>query len=156
MYDFKNQMITTLRNQVHQWTGEGSNEYSLAKANDAITFLDILSTKFDVAVANPPYTDSGDFGAKLKEFVGANYSKPLKFNTNLYACFIKRCCELAGDDGKVGMIHPHTFMFIKTFEDVRKYLIGQTHIYVMVDFGLYRVNLFGPGILLDASFYTLD
>ena len=56
MFDFKHQMITTLRNQVHQWMGEGSNEYSLAKANDAITFLDILSTKFDVAVANPPYT----------------------------------------------------------------------------------------------------
>lgn len=156
MFDFKHQMITTLRNQVHQWTGEGSNEYSLAKANDAITFLDILSTKFDVAVANPPYTDSADFGAELKEFMGANYSKPLKFNSNLYACFIKRCCELAGDDGKVGMIHPHTFMFIKTFEDVRKYLIGQTHINVMVDYGLDRVNLFGPGILLDATFYTLD
>lgn len=156
MFDFKHQMITTLRNQVHQWTGEGSNEYSLAKANDAITFLDILSTKFDVAVANPPYTDSADFGVELKEFVGANYSKPLKFNSNLYACFIKRCCELAGDDGKVGMIHPHTFMFIKTFEDVRKYLIGQTHINVMVDYGLDRVNLFGPGILLDATFYTLD
>lgn len=156
MFDFKQQMITTLRNQVHQWTGEGSNEYSLAKANDAITFLDILSTKFDVAVANPPYTDSGDFGAELKKFVGANYSKPLKFNSNLYACFIKRCCELTGDDGKIGMIHPHTFMFIKTFEDVRKYLIGQTHINVMVDYGLDRVNLFGPGILLDATFYTLD
>lgn len=156
MFDFKHQMITTLRNQVHQWTGEGSNEYSLAKANDAIAFLDILSTKFDVAVANPPYTDSADFGVELKEFVGANYSKPQKFNSNLYACFIKRCCELAGDDGKVGMIHPHTFMFIKTFEDVRKYLIGQTHINVMVDYGLDRVNLFGPGILLDATFYTLD
>ncbi len=156
MFDFKHQMITTLRNQIHQWTGEGCNEYSLTKANDAITFLDILSMKFDVAVANPPYTDSANFGIELKEFVGANYSKPFKFNSNLYACFIKRCCELAGDDGKVGMIHPHTFMFIKTFEDVRKYLIGQTHINVMVDYGLDRVNLFGPGILLDATFYTLD
>ena len=26
----------------------------------------------------------------------------------------------------------------------------------MVDYGLDRVNLFGPGILLDATFYTLD
>jgi len=80
----------------------------------------------------------------------------LKFNSNLYACFIKRCCELAEDDGKVGMIHPHTFMFIKTFEDVRKFMLEQTHINVMVDYGLDRVNLFGPGILLDATFYTLD
>ena len=47
-------------------------------------------------------------------------------------------------------------MFIKTFEDVRKFMIEKTHINVMVDYGLDRVNLFGPGILLDATFYTLD
>lgn len=156
MFDFKNQMITTLRNQVHQWSGEGSNEYSMSRVSDAITFLDILTTKFDVAVANPPYTDSADFGEELKTFVNDNYSKPLKFNSNLYAAFIKRCCELTDEDGKVGMIHPHTFMFIKTFEGVRKFMIEQTHINVMVDYGLDRVNLFGPGILLDATFYTLD
>ena len=153
MFDFKHQMITTLRNQVHQWTGEGSNEYSLAKANDSITFLDILSTKFDVAVANPPYTDSVDFGAELKDFVSANYYKPLKFNSNLYACFIKRCCELAGDDGKVGMIHPMTFMYIKTFEDVRKYILTNTHINLFVEYGL--SNLFGT-VMVDPAFYVLE
>lgn len=157
MFDFKHQMITTLRNQVHQWTGEGSNEYSLAKANDAITFLDILSTKFDVAVANPPYTDSADFGAELKVFVGSNYSKPLKFNSNLYACFIKRCCELAGDDGKVGMIHPMTFMYIKTFEDVRKYILNHTHINLFVEYGPDSTNMFNDsgGFASAPSFYVL-
>lgn len=154
MFDFKHQMITTLRNQVHQWTGEGSNEYSLAKANDAITFLDILSTKFDVAVANPPYTDSADFGTELKEFVGANYSKPLKFNSNLYACFIKRCCELAGDDGKVGMINPPTFMYIKTFEDVRKYIVEKTYISLFVEWGY--LGLFSQSARVDSAIFILD
>lgn len=154
MFDFKHQMITTLRNQVHQWTGEGSNEYSLAKANDAITFLDILSMKFDVAVANPPYTDSADFGVELKEFVGANYSKPLKFNSNLYACFIKRCCELAGDDGKVGMINPPTFMYIKTFEDVRKYIVEKTYISLFVEWGY--LGLFSQSARVDSAIFILD
>lgn len=154
MFDFKHQMITTLRNQVHQWTGEGSNEYSLAKANDAITFLDILSTKFDVAVANPPYTDSADFGVELKEFVGTNYSKPLKFNSNLYACFIKRCCELAGDDGKVGMINPPTFMYIKTFEDVRKYIVEKTYISLFVEWGY--LGLFSQSARVDSAIFILD
>ena len=154
MFDFKHQMITTLRNQVHQWTGEGSNEYSLTKANDAITFLAILSTKFDVAVANPPYTDSADFGAELKEFVGANYSKPLKFNSNLYACFIKRCCELTGDDGKVGMINPPTFMYIKTFEDVRKYIVEKTYISLFVEWGY--LGLFSQSARVDSAIFILD
>lgn len=154
MFDFKHQMITILRNQIHQWTGEGSNEYSLAKANDAITFLDILSTKFDVAVANPPYTDSADYGAELKEFVGANYSKPLKFNSNLYACFIKRCCELAGDDGKLGMINPPTFMYIKTFEDVRKYIVEKTYISLFVEWGY--LGLFSQSARVDSAIFILD
>ncbi|MDY4990516.1 MAG: BREX-1 system adenine-specific DNA-methyltransferase PglX [Prevotella sp.] len=155
-FSFRNQALSILRQQVHQWGGEGSNAYSLSLVNDAMTFLDILTTSFDVAVANPPYTDSSDFGPELKAFAEANYKRPMKFNINLYACFIKRCCELTDELGKVGMIHPHTFMFIKTFEDVRKFMIEHTHINTMVDFGLDRVNLFGPGVLLDATFYTLD
>lgn len=155
-FSFRNQALSILRQQVHQWGGEGSNTYSLSLVNDAMTFLDILTTSFDVAVANPPYTDSSDFGPELKAFAEANYKRPMKFNINLYACFIKRCCELTDELGKVGMIHPHTFMFIKTFEDVRKFMIENTHINTMVDFGLDRVNLFGPGVLLDATFYTLD
>lgn len=156
MFSFKQQFMNQLRQKVNELGELGSNAYTLAKTNDAISFLEIISNEYDVVVANPPYTDSGDFGTELKAFIEENYKKPLKFNSNLYACFIKRCCELAGDDGKVGMIHPHTFMFIKTFEDVRKFMLEQTHINVMVDYGLDRVNLFGPGILLDATFYTLD
>ena len=156
LFDEKYKMNQQIHNLVNKYSERNSNPYTLLKMSEAMTFLDVISHSFDVVVANPPYTDSGDFGTELKTFVEENYKKPLKFNSNLYACFIKRCCELAGDDGKVGIIHPHTFMFIKTFEDVRKFMLEHTHINVMVDYGLDRVNLFGPGILLDATFYTLD
>ena len=156
LFDEKYKMNQQIHNLVNKYSEHNSNPYTLLKMSEAMTFLDVISHSFDVVVANPPYTDSGDFGTELKVFVEENYKKPLKFNSNLYACFIKRCCELAGGDGKVGMIHPHTFMFIKTFEDVRKFMLEHTHINVMVDYGLDRVNLFGPGILLDATFYTLD
>ena len=153
LFEYKNNVVTQLRNNVNKWGGQGSNDYTLAKTNDAISFLEIISNKYDVVVANPPYTDSGDFGTELKAFVEENYRRPLKFNSNLYACFIKRCCELAGDDGKVGMIHPMTFMYIKTFEDVRKFIINETHIDLFVEYGL--SNLFGS-IMVDPAFYVLD
>lgn len=153
LFEYKNNVITQLRNNVNKWGGQGSNDYTLAKTNDAISFLDIISHKYDVVVANPPYTDSSDFGTELKAFIEENYRRPFKFNSNLYACFIKRCCELAGDDGKVGMIHPMTFMYIKTFEDVRKFILDETHIDLFVEYGL--SNLFGS-IMVDPAFYVLD
>lgn len=153
---FRNAFFTNLQKAVAQNTAKQGQTFLNTKTQDAITFLQLLTQKYDVAVANPPYTDSGDFGPELKKFVEVNYKKPYKFNTNLYAAFIKRCCEITTDDGYVGMIHPHTFMFIKTFEDVRKYMVEHTHIDIMIDYGLDRVNLFGTGILLDATWYVLS
>lgn len=154
LFEFKNNVITQLRNNVNKWGGQGSNDYTLAKTNDAISFLDIISHKYDVVVANPPYTDSSDFGTELKAFIEENYRRPLKFNTNLYACFIKRCCELAGDDGKVGMVNPPTFMYIKTFEDLRKYMLTDTHISFFVEWGY--LGMFSSFARVDSAMFILD
>ncbi len=153
---FRTNFFINLQKAVAQNSAKQGITFLNTKTQDAITFLQLLTQKYDVAVANPPYTDSADFGAELKKFIDGNYKQPNKFNTNLYAAFIKRCCELTNDTGYVGMIHPHTFMFIKTFEDVRKYIIQHTHIDLLIDYGLDRVNLFGPGILLDATWYVLS
>ena len=153
MFDEKYKMNQQIHNLVNKYSEHNSNPYTLLKMSEAMTFLDVISHSFDVVVANPPYTDSGDFGTELKAFVEENYKKPLKFNSNLYACFIKRCCELAGDDGKVGMIHPMTFMYIKSFEDVRKFILEKTHINLFVEYGL--SNLFGT-VMVDPAFYVLE
>lgn len=153
---FAETFFKNLSEAVEQYASTSSDTFLTSQTQDAITFLELVTIKYDVATANPPYTDSSDFGISLKKFVENNYKKPYKFHTNLYAAFIKRCHELTNDSGKIAMIHPHTFMFIKSFEDVRKFIINNSHIDVMVDYGLDRVNMFGPGILLDATFYVLS
>ncbi len=154
MFSFKQQFMGQLRQKVNELGELGSNPYTLAKTNDAISFLEIIAHKYDVVVANPPYTDSADYGAELKAFVEENYRKPMKFNTNLYACFIKRCCELAGDDGKVGMVNPPTFMYIKTFEDLRKYMLTETHISLFVEWGY--LGMFSSFARVDSAMFVLD
>ena len=153
---FKGQFFSELHQAVSAYSQNGGNRFLQSKTNDAITFLEILTQKYDITVANPPYTDSGDFGGELKSFIDANYKKPFAFHSNLYAAFIKRSLELTTDEGFFATIHPHTFMFIKSFEGVREFIINNSHIDLMVDYGLDRVNLFGPGILLDATFYVLS
>ncbi|MEL4285381.1 N-6 DNA methylase [Shewanella xiamenensis] len=151
--EFAVNFFTNLLAAVEQYARTESNTFLSSKTRDAITFLEILTTEFDVATANPPYTDSSDFGKDLKLFINSNYKKPYKAHSNLYASFIIRCYELTNANGKVAMIHPRTFMFIKSFEDVRRFIIEKTHISVFVDYSL--SNLFGS-IMVDPTFYVLE
>ncbi|MCD2450193.1 BREX-1 system adenine-specific DNA-methyltransferase PglX [Methylicorpusculum oleiharenae] len=131
-----------------------NNTFLASKTRDAITFLELLTTKYDVATANPPYTDSSDFGSDLKTFIENNYKKPYKFNTNLYATFIKRCYEFVGEDGFIAMLHPLTFMYIKTFEDVRKFILAETNINLLAELGLGGVFA-NSDVQVDVCMYVL-
>jgi hypothetical protein len=152
--DFSTTLFANLRTAVEKYAQARGNTFLTSKTRDAITFLELLTTEYDVATANPPYTDSADFGPDLKKFIEANYKKPYKFNTNLYATFIKRCYELTGSTGKVAMVHPPTFMYIKTFEDVRKFMIDKTGIDLFVEWGY--LGMFHPSARVDAAMYVLD
>ncbi|MDD2250584.1 MAG: BREX-1 system adenine-specific DNA-methyltransferase PglX [Candidatus Cloacimonetes bacterium] len=151
--EFRTNFFTNLQKAVAQNTAKQGQTFLNTKTQDAITFLQLLTQKYDVAVANPPYTDSADFGPELKKFVEVNYKQPYKFNTNLYACFIKRCSELTADKGYVGMIHPLTFMYIKDFEDVRKFMLTKMAINIFIEFGLGGV--FTSKVDVDVSAYVI-
>ena len=150
---FAETFFKNLSAAVEQYASTSSDTFLTSQTQDAITFLELLTTKYDVATANPPYTKNADFGVDLKNFIESNYKEPYNFHINLYAVFIKRCYELTNDDGKIAMIHPRTFMFIKTFEDVRKFIIEKTYINVFGDFGY--SNVFGQ-IHVDPVMYCLD
>lgn len=151
---FKTTFFKNLEDAVTRFASQQGNSFLTDKTHDAITFLKLITQKYDVATANPPYTDSADFGPDLRQFIEANYQKPFKFNTNLYATFIKRCFELTDELGKVAMVHPPTFMYIKTFEDVRKYIIEKSHIELFVEWGY--LGMFHPSARVDSAMYILN
>lgn len=154
-YDnFRETFFTNLQKAISQNAARQGQNFLNIKTQDAITFLQLLTQKYDIAVANPPYTDSADLGPQLKTFVDTNYKQPYKFNTNLYASFIKRCCEILNDKGKVAIVHPPTFMYIKTFVDVRKYLIDKLHISLFVEWGY--LGMFNPSARVDSAMYVLE
>jgi len=107
--DFRETFFANLQKALVNNTAKQGQTFLNTKTQDAITFLQLLTQEYDVAVANPPYTDSADFGPELKKFVEDNYKQPYKFNTNLYATFIKRCYELTTDNGSIAMISPFFF-----------------------------------------------
>ncbi len=153
--DFAVDFFSNLEKAVEQYARSEGNTFLSSKTHDAIIFLELLTTEYDVATANPPYTDSSDFGPELKSFIETNYKKPYKFHTNLYATFIKRCYEFVGDKGLIAMVHPLTFMYIKSFEDVRKFQLTKTNINLLVELGLGGVFA-NSDVQVDACMYILE
>jgi len=153
--EFIRRFFDSLKDAVAQYARAQGSSFLTSQAQDAVTFLELLNQHYDVAAANPPYTDSSDFGPELKTFIEDNYKKPDKFHANLYAAFIKRCYEFARNDGKIAMIHPLTFMYIKTFEDVRKFLLLKTHIDQLIEFGLGGIFI-TTKVDVDVAAYVLS
>lgn len=151
LFSFYHNAQDTIRRLYRQMVH--TSEYASTRLDDALKFIDIIDQKFDVAVANPPYTDSGDFGPELKQFVTENYKKPFNVGVNLYSTFIRRCYELVVDNGMVGMVNPPTYMFIKSFEDTRKLILDKTHIDLFVHWGY--LGMFNPSARVDSCMFVL-
>ena len=140
--------------QKYSKNNNGNIKFFKTKTQDSMLFGEIISNKYDVAVANPPYTDSGSYGKELKIFIEKNYKKPLSFHSNLYTVFLKRCSELINENGKIGMIHPPTFMYLKSFKDTRRYILDKFHIHIFIEWGY--LGIFTPTARVDSAIYILE
>lgn len=84
-----------------------------------------LARKYAAVVANPPYMGAKNMSGELKQFVQDHYEDG---KTDLYGCFYVRFLRLAMEHGLEGMVLGDTWMFIKTFEGMRKDLIEKRRI----------------------------
>lgn len=142
---FEKELFANLELAVNKYAESSTDIFLCQKTVDAIKFLKILTTKYDVITANPPYTASADFGKDLKSFIDKNYKiTDCKFNANLYGAFIKRGFELLTNNGYIGMIHPYTFMYLSDFNDVRKFILKNSNINILVELDI-------GGVFKDAN-----
>ena len=149
---FEKEFFTNLETAVAQYATQQGNSFLTDKTKDAITFLRLITQRYDVATANPPYTSRRDYGSELKNFVESNYKEPLKANVNLYACFIQRLNELLNEKGKLAMLTPMTFMFISTYQKIRELMLSKYKINYFVQFGF--GGMFSESV--DPAFFVLE
>ena len=67
-------------------------------------------------ITNPPYMGASGMGARLSEYVKANYPDS---KSDLFAVFIERCGDLLDEKGYQAMITQHAWMFLSSFERLR-------------------------------------
>ena len=85
------------------------------------TLYQILGQRYDLVVTNPPYISSSRMDDITKAYVEEHYSST---KYDLFATFILRCLELCEEDGLTGYMTPFVWMFIASYEELRKKLIN--------------------------------
>lgn len=92
----------------------------------------VLATKYDVAVANPPYMGPKGMNAALKDFAKKSYPNS-KFD--LFAMFIERGFKWLTPNGFNSMVTMQSWMFLSSFEKMRENLLNDSTIGTMLHMG---------------------
>ena len=84
-----------------------------------------LTNQYETVVTNPPYMGGKGFSPKLKTYVEKNYKDS---KSDLFAVFIERCNEFTKKNYYTSMITMQSWMFLSSFETLRKNIIDKTEI----------------------------
>lgn len=87
----------------------------------------ILSNQYTIVTTNPPYM--GKLEGNLKKFVTSNYKD---FSTDVFAVFMRRNFDFTIQGGYMGFMTPFVWMFIKSYEKLRNYIINNKSIATLV------------------------
>ena len=87
---------------------------------EILSIAEIMTRKYDVVVTNPPYMGSSGMGAKLSEYVKKEYPDS---KSDMFAVFIEKCGEMLKTSGLQAMITQHAWMFLSSYEKLRKKLL---------------------------------
>ena len=83
----------------------------------------ILSEKYDSVITNPPYLNRME--GRLKPYVIKEYKD---YSADLFSVFIYRNFDFCKPNGYSAFMTPFVWMFIKTYEKLRKYIIESKNI----------------------------
>lgn len=97
----------------------------IERGNRVLEQTRYLSRTYATVVGNPPYMGGKNMSAQLKKYVEAHYPKG---KSDLFAAFMLRCMHLVSQHGYLGFMTPYVWMFIHSYEDLRKQIIDQDHI----------------------------
>ena len=117
------------------------NAFFSQNAGKGVRLFELLSKRYDVVAANPPYMGSKKMSQMLKKFVELFYNPGKR---DLYAAFILRSLNLCGPNSQIAMVTQHSWLFQSSFLELR--VIGKP-----------KKDQYCPftGLLKDTSIQTL-
>ncbi|MFE3897592.1 MULTISPECIES: BREX-1 system adenine-specific DNA-methyltransferase PglX [unclassified Priestia] len=109
---------------------------------------DIMVNKFDVLVTNPPYMGSGNMNTVLSSFLKKHYPNS---KTDLFASFMELDHYLK-ETSFYASINQHSWMFLSSYENLRKKIIQNKSISSMLHLGTRAFEEIGGEVVQSTAF----
>ncbi|MDQ0156522.1 BREX-1 system adenine-specific DNA-methyltransferase PglX [Robertmurraya andreesenii] len=100
-------------------------KYLLKQAN-------ILASKYDVAMTNPPYMGSRGMGSKLLSYVKKRFNNS---KYDMFSVFMERCYSFAQENRFVALITQPSWVQLSYYKHLRKFLLDNTIIQSLLYMG---------------------
>lgn len=123
---------TAIAMRSREWKEIGTENNKIKTILAAFDIVLALTDKYAALVMNPPYMGSGNMNAELSEYVKKNYADG---KSDLFSVFMILAKDHLKENGKYGMINMQSWMFLSSFEGLRKSLLENTHIDNMLHLG---------------------
>lgn len=121
----------------------------IEELTQAIWQLIQLGRKYHCIVDNPPYMGGGNMNKPLSTFVKQNYKDS---KADLMACFMEAGLKMLYSKGFLGMINQHSWMFLSSYEKLRKKLIKDVLFDTLLHLGPRTFPEIGGEVVQNAAF----
>lgn len=92
-----------------------------------IKVAELIAKKYTIVATNPPYLNK--YNDTLKKYVLDNYKD---YSADLFSVFMYRNTLYAKHDGYIGFMTPFVWMYIKSYEKLRSYIIDNKGIVTLI------------------------
>lgn len=136
----KTKAVLTIFNSNFLNDGVRCLEYLLSQAK-------VMSAKYDVMITNPPYIGISSMEKPVKDYASAEYPDS---KTDMFAMFME--VPYVKKNGFRAMINMHSWMFLSSYEKLRKKIIMNEMIVNMVHLGAHAFEMIGGEVVQTTTF----
>ena len=130
--EIKNRLSEIENTDSYNLFDEGKKDEIKNKFYYVLKTSEILSKKYEVVTTNPPYMGSSMMDSKLSKYTKKNYPDS---KSDMFAVFIEKCNSLTDKNRFCSMITMPSWLFLSSFENLRKYIINNLNIKSLLHMG---------------------
>ena len=148
-FDISERTRYQIKKRLEEVRSQGQMNPAFAELAPYFDVILALTDKYACVVANPPYMGGGSMNNDLKSYVVSNYSEG---KADLFAVFMYVALNILVNNGKMGMINMQSWMFLSSFEDVRRMVIKKQSIDSLLHLGPHTFDELGGEVVQNAAF----